>query len=207
MYDEYVLKNGMRIIGERIGHFRSVSVGVWVGVGAQYEQREEMGISHFIEHMLFKGTGKRSSRQISEVMDAVGGQLNAFTAKECTCFYAKVVDEHFRLAMDVLSDIVLHSTFDEAELEKEKGVIVEEINMAEDAPEDLCHELLMEARYGDQPLAWPILGTEGSVRSFDRAKMMGYWRRMYRPERAVLAVAGNYDFGQLIEMAEEMFGG
>ncbi len=205
MYDEHTLPNGLKIIGERIDHFRSVSVGVWVGVGAQYEQRTEMGISHFIEHMLFKGTDRRTSRQISETMDAVGGQLNAFTAKECTCFYAKVVDEHFELAMDVLSDLVLHSTFDAGELEKEKGVILEEINMSEDAPEDLVHELLMEARYGDQHIAWPILGTEQTVRGFSRDDLMGYWHRMYRPDRTVLAVAGHYDWDRLIQLAEKMF--
>ena len=132
MYDQCKLSNGLTLIGERLPHFRSVSVGVWIVAGSQYETREENGLSHFLEHMLFKGTEKRTARQIAEVMDAVGGQLNAFTAKECTCYYAKVIDEHTELAMDVLSDMVIHSTFDEKELAKERGVVLEEISMAED---------------------------------------------------------------------------
>lgn len=206
MFDEYTLKNGLQIVAERIPHFRSVSVGIWIGVGSQHEKKEQTGISHLIEHMLFKGTEKRSAKEIASVMDAVGGQLNAFTAKECTCFYAKVVDEHFELAMDVLGDIVLHSRFDEAELEKEKGVVVEEISMSEDAPDDLVHELLMEAKFGDQPIAWPILGTEQSVRSFKRQDLISFWKTMYRPEKCVLAVAGNYDWEMLIELAEKLLG-
>ena len=207
MFDQLTLPNGLRIIGERIPHFRSVSVGLWLGVGSQYELYEQGGISHFIEHMLFKGTEKRTARQIAQVMDAVGGQLNAFTAKECTCFYAKVVDEHLPLAMDVLSDLVLHSTFSEADLEKEKGVVLEEINMAEDSPEDVVSELIMLARYGNQPLAWPILGTAESVSAFSRDAVLSYYRRMYRPDNCVLAVAGHYEWDQLIQLADEMLGG
>lgn len=207
MFDQLTLPNGLRVIGERIPHFRSVSVGLWLGVGSQYELYEQGGISHFIEHMLFKGTQKRSARQIAQVMDAVGGQLNAFTAKECTCFYAKVVDEHLPLAMDVLSDLVLHSTFSEADLQKEKGVVLEEINMAEDSPEDVVSELIMLARYGNQPLAWPILGTSESVSSFTRDSVLNYYHRMYRPDNCVLAVAGHYDWEKLIQLANEMLGG
>ena len=125
IYDEITLANGLRIIGERIPHFRSVSVGLWIGAGSQYERAEENGLSHFLEHMMFKGTQRRSARQIAEEMDAVGGQMNAFTAKECPCYYAKVIDEDLPLAMDILSDVLLHSTCDERELEKEKGVILE----------------------------------------------------------------------------------
>ena len=190
MYDQCKLNNGLTIIGERLPHFRSISVGVWISAGSQYETREENGLSHFLEHMLFKGTEKRSARQIAEVMDAVGGQLNAFTAKECTCFYAKVIDEHTELALDVLSDIVLHSTFDEKEIEKEKGVVLEEIAMVEDEPEDLAGELIMRAQFGDQPLAWPILGPAENIRAFTRDTIMDYHRRMYRPENSVLAVTG-----------------
>ncbi len=206
MYDQCKLKNGLTIIGERLPHFRSISVGVWVSAGSQYETREENGLSHFLEHMLFKGTEKRSARQIAEVMDAVGGQLNAFTAKECTCFYAKVIDEHTELALDVLSDIVLHSTFDEKEIEKEKGVVLEEIAMVEDEPEDLAGELIMRAQFGDQPLAWPILGPAENIRAFTRDAIVSYHRRMYRPECSVLAVTGNYDWDKLVEMAERFFG-
>lgn len=206
MFDQCKLKNGLTIIGERLPHFRSISVGVWISAGSQYESRDENGLSHFLEHMLFKGTEKRNARQIAEAMDAVGGQLNAFTAKECTCFYAKVIDEHTELALDVLSDVVLHSVFDPAELEKEKSVVLEEISMVEDEPEDLVGELIMRAQFGDQPLAWPILGPAENVRSFTRSTVKDYHRRMYRPECSVLAVTGNYDWEQLVEMAERFFG-
>ncbi len=206
MYNQCKLPNGLTIIGECLPHFRSLSVGVWISAGSQYETREENGLSHFLEHMLFKGTEKRSARQIAEAMDAVGGQLNAFTAKECTCFYAKVIDEHTELALDVLSDIVLHSTFDPTELEKEKGVVLEEISMVEDEPEDLVGDLIMSAQFGDQPLAWPILGPAKNVRAFDRERLIGYQKRMYRPECSVLAVAGNYDWDRLVELATRYFG-
>lgn len=206
MYDELTLENGLRIVGERIPHFRSVSVGIWVAAGSQYEAQSENGISHFLEHMLFKGTQRRSARQIAEEMDAVGGQLNAFTSKECTCYYAKVVDEHLELAVDLLSDLVCHSTFDEGELKKEKGVILEEISMVEDAPEDLVHELLMQAQLGDQPLARPILGSAANIRAFSRDDLMGYWKRMYRPECTVLSIAGNYDWDRLVEMIRSHLG-
>lgn len=206
MFDQLTLNNGLRIVAERIPHFRSVSVGLWLGAGSQYETLEQGGISHFIEHMLFKGTEKRSARQIAEVMDAVGGQLNAFTAKECTCFYAKVVDEHLPLAMDVLSDLVLGSTFDPSDLEKEKGVVLEEINMAEDTPEDVVSELIMLARYGDQPLSRPILGETATVSAFTRAGVLDYHHKLYRPDNCVLAVAGNYDWQALVELAKRYLG-
>ena len=143
VFDQITLPNGLRIVGERIPHFRSVSVGLWVGAGSQYETIPEAGVSHYIEHMVFKGTTSRSARDIAEQMDEVGGQLNAFTSKECTCFYAKVVDEHVRLALDIISDLAARPVFDPVEMEKEKGVVLEEIDMAEDTPEDLVHEMLM----------------------------------------------------------------
>ncbi len=206
MYDQHTLPNGLRIIAEKIPHFRSVSVGLWVGSGSQYEAKQQGGISHFIEHMLFKGTKKRTARDIAEAMDAVGGQLNAFTSKECTCFYAKVVDEDLPLAVDVISDIVLHSVFNPQEIEKEKGVIIEEISMAEDSPEDLVSELIMLAQFGDQPLSRPILGTEESVGGLNRARLLAYYKKFYRPENAVLALAGNYDWNELIQLAERHLG-
>ncbi len=207
IFDQITLPNGLRIIGERIPHFRSVSVGLWLGSGSQYESVPEAGVSHFLEHMVFKGTEKRTARQIAEEMDAVGGQLNAFTAKECTCFYAKVVDEHLPLAMDVISDLVTHPTFDPGEMAKEKGVVLEEIAMAEDTPEDLVHELIMLAHYGDQAVSRPILGTEDSVSGCAREKLHGYWQRMYRPQNAVLAIAGNYDWQAVLDMANDLLGG
>lgn len=203
-FDQITLKNGLRIIGERIPHFRSVSVGFWVGSGSQYETPDEAGLSHFLEHMVFKGTQKRTTRQIAEEMDKVGGQLNAFTSKECTCFYAKVVDEHLPLAMDVLSDLVTAPIFDPAELEKEKGVVIEEINMSADDPEDSVHELLMLANYGDQPVARPILGTEEKIAAYSSEDLRAYWKKMYRPQNTVLALAGNYDWNTVVALAEKL---
>ena len=205
-YDITTLPNGLRVVGESIDHFRSVSVGVWVGSGSQYEAEGEGGLSHFIEHMVFKGTQKRSARQIAEEMDRVGGQLNAFTGKECTCFYAKVMDEHLPLAMDVLTDMVYAPTYDAVELEKEKGVVIEEIAMAEDTPEDLAHEKLMEAHFGDQPLARPILGVEQAIRAYASEDLIAYWRQLYRPQNVVLSVAGHYDWNEVVRMAEDMLG-
>ena len=205
-FDRITLPNGLRIIGEYIPHFRSVSVGLWIGAGSQYETRAQAGMSHFIEHMVFKGTTSRSARDIAEQMDEVGGHLNAFTSKECTCFYAKVVDEHVRLAMDIISDLCVRPIFDAAEMEKEKGVVLEEIDMAEDTPEDLVHELLMLAHFGDQNVARPILGTEDSVNSFTREQVLEYWKQMYRPENAVLAVAGSYRWDEIVAMAREFLG-
>lgn len=205
-FDQITLPNGLRIIGERIPHFRSVSVGLWMGAGSQFEAADEGGVSHFLEHMVFKGTEKRTARQIAEEMDAVGGQLNAFTAKECTCFYAKVVDEHLPLAMDVIADMAVHPAFDPEEMKKEKGVVIEEIAMAEDTPEDLVHEILMLAHYGDQAVSRPILGTEASVAGCSRENLAGYWSRMYRPQNAVLAIAGNYEWEAVLDMARTLLG-
>ena len=206
-FDQTTLPNGLRVIGERIPHFRSVSVGLWLGAGSQYETGGEAGVSHFLEHMVFKGTEKRTARQIAEEMDAVGGLLNAFTAKECTCFDAKVVDEHLPLAMDVIADLAVHPTFDVTEMEKEKGVVLEEIAMAEDTPEDLVHELLMLAHFGDQPVARPILGTGESVSGFTRGDLTRSWNHMYRPQNAVLALAGNYDWPAVLDLAGALLGG
>lgn len=205
-FDQITLPNGLRIIGEYIPQFRSVAVGLWIGAGSQYETRAQAGMSHYIEHMVFKGTTSRSARDIAEQMDEVGGHLNAFTSKECTCFYAKVVDEHVRLAMDIISDLCVRPVFDPNEMEKEKGVVLEEIDMAEDTPEDLVHELLMLAHFGDQPVARPILGTEETVNAFTREQVMDYWQRMYRPENAVLAVAGSYKWDDILAMANEFLG-
>lgn len=206
MYEEFTLSNGLRVVAEKIPHFRSVSVGLWIGAGSMYETAEENGLSHFIEHMLFKGTQRRSAKQIAQEMDAIGGQMNAFTAKECTCYYAKVIDEHFEKALDLLSDLVLGATFDEAEFEKERGVILEEIAMVEDTPEDLVYELLAQAIFGDQSLARPILGPAQQIRTVSRDTLVQFRNRHYRPDNTVLAVAGNYDWTQLKELAEKMLG-
>ena len=205
-FDLMTMPNGLRVIGERIPHFRSASVGLWVGTGSQHETPAEAGLSHFLEHMVFKGTEKRTARQIAEEMDAVGGQLNAFTSKECTCFYAKTVDEHLPLAMDVVCDLAVHPSFDAKEMEKEKGVVLEEISMSEDTPEDLVHELLMLAYYGDQPIARPILGSEERISGYARQDLVNYWSARYRPQNCVFSIAGNYDWAQVQELLEKHLG-
>jgi len=205
-FDLLTMPNGLRVIGERIPHFRSASVGLWIGAGSQNELPAEAGMSHFLEHMVFKGTKKRSARQIAEEMDAVGGQLNAFTSKECTCFYAKTVDEHLPLAVDVVCDLGVNPSFDAREMEKEKGVVLEEISMAEDTPEDVVHELLMLARFGDQPIARPILGSVESVSGCRREDLAAYWQRMYRPQNAVFSIAGNYDWDRVQALLAQHLG-
>ena len=205
MIVERTLKSGVRVVAEPMEHVRSVALGVWVDTGSVRESAAESGASHFIEHMLFKGTERRSAEQIAAEMDAIGGNLNAFTSKECTCFYAKVLDEHLPIAADMLSDIVLHSAFDEKELKKEQGVVVEEILMNEDAPEDLVAERVNELFFGDDPLAHPILGTEKTVRSFDRDALLGYKDKHYVPKNFVIACAGHFDVDELMKLLAEKF--
>ena len=205
-FDLMTMPNGLRVVGERIPHFRSVSVGLWIGTGSQNEYPDEAGISHFIEHMVFKGTQRRSARQIAEEMDAVGGQLNAFTSKECTCFYAKTVDEHLPLATDVVCDLAVNPAFDAGEREKEKGVVLEEISMAEDTPEDVVHELLMLAMFGDQNVARPILGSEERISAYGREDLVKYWNSFYRPQNAVFSIAGNYDWDRVQELLHSQLG-
>ncbi len=206
MYDTYTLPNGLRVIAEPIPHFRSVSVGLWIGAGSMTETPGENGLSHFLEHMLFKGTEKRSARDVAEVMDGIGGQINAFTSKECTCYYAKVMDEHLPVAMDVLCDLLRNATLDEGELEKERGVILEEIAMVEDTPEDIVHDLLTEAALDGSPLALPILGQAKDIERYKRADLAAYRATHYRPDSTVLAVAGRYDWDKLRALVEEHLG-
>ena len=206
-FDFIRLGNGMRIIGEPIGAFKSVSVGLWVQSGSLYETESENGISHFIEHMLFKGTNKRTARDIAAEMDSVGGLLNAFTEKECTCFYTKVVDEKLPLAMDMIAELVLNSRLDTDDIKREKGVVLEEIDMAEDTPDDLVFDLSSRAHYGDQQAALPVLGTKETLTAFTREDICAYIKRMYRPECTVLAVAGSYVWSEVVEMAEQFYGG
>ncbi|MEG0766725.1 MAG: pitrilysin family protein [Clostridia bacterium] len=206
MYEEYVLDNGLRVITEHIPHVRSVSVGLWIGAGSMHEKPQENGLSHFLEHMLFKGTQRRSARAIAEEMDAIGGQINAFTSKECTCYYAKVMDAHLPIAMDVLCDLLLYATLDETELNKERGVILEEIAMVEDTPEDLVHDLLSETILAGNPLAQPILGPADQIRSYTRKALADYRDAHYRPDNTVLAIAGNYAPDTLRALVEKHLG-
>ena len=206
MCDEFVLDNGVRVIAEYIPHFPSVSVGLWIGAGSMYETEEENGLSHFVEHMLFKSTNRRTTREIAGEMDAIGGQVNAFTAKECTCYYAKVIAEHLERAMDLLTDLLLGARLEEEEFEKERGVILEEIAMCEDTPEDLVYDLLAQAYFGDHSLSRPILGTHEQIASVTRQALIDFRRKHYRPDNTVLAVAGQYDLQALKAMAQRYLG-
>ena len=206
MNDQWILPNGLRVIGERLPYLRSVSIGVWLGVGSMMELPRENGLSHFLEHMVFKGTAKRSARQIAEEMDAVGGQLNAFTGKDCTCYYAKVIEENLPLAVDILADLTCHAVLDETELNKERGVILEEIAMDEDSPEDLVHELLSKAQFGDQSLGMPILGPAELIERYTPADLAAYRAKHYRPDNTVVALAGNYDPDEVKALVEQFFG-
>lgn len=207
MIFEQTLGNGVRVVGESMENVRSCSIGVWVGTGSVFEREDEGGASHFIEHMLFKGTEGRSAEDIAQQMDGIGGNINAFTSKECTCFYAKVLDENLDLAVDILSDIVLHSKFDPEEIKKEQGVVCEEILMTQDSPEDLAHETIAELYYEGDPLSLPILGTEQSVRAFTREKLQAYMKRQYAAERIVIAAAGHFEKDRLMGLVNEKFGG
>ena len=204
MFDQITLPSGLRVVGERIDHVRSCTVGVWVKVGSMNEAPQENGLSHFIEHMVFKGTQNRSARDIAEEMDMVGGQLNAFTSKECTCYYAKVTDDELRLAVDILADLSLRPTFDEKELNKERGVVLEEIAMVEDTPDDLVHELLADVQYSGS-LRYPILGPGSQIRQYTRQDLVCYWSRHYVPENMVLAIAGHYDWEAFLAMVNQYF--
>ena len=204
MFDMITLPNGLRVVGEKLDHVRSCTVGVWVKVGSMNEAPEENGMSHFIEHMVFKGTTNRSARDIAEEMDMVGGQLNAFTSKECTCYYAKVTDDELRTAVDILADLALRPTFDEKELNKERGVVLEEIAMVEDTPDDLVHELLADAQFSGS-LRCPILGPASLIRRYSREDMVRYWSRHYVPQNMVLAIAGHYDWNAFLELVNTYF--
>ena len=199
------LTNGIRVIMEPMDTLRSVSIGVWVNAGSVYETGADAGISHFIEHMVFKGTARRSAADIAAEMDAVGGNLNAFTAKECTCFYAKVLDEDLPLAVDMLSDITLHPALDEQEMEKEKRVVIEEILMSEDSPEDKAFETAGAAYYSGTVLSSAILGTEKTVSAFTRDQVLSYMARRYVSGNMVIACAGSFVPERLLSLLEESF--
>ena len=207
MHDEWLLSNGLRVVGERLPYLRSVSIGAWMHVGSMMEKPAESGLSHFLEHMVFKGTEKRTARQIAEEMDAVGGQLNAFTGRDCTCFYAKVIDENLELAVDILSDLVTGATMDETELEKERGVILEEISMDEDSPEDLVHDMLQSAQFGEQSPGQPILGPANQIAAYTREDLLNFRRKHYAPKETVVALAGNYDPDKVLAWVTKYFGG
>jgi len=199
------LKNGVRVISEEMPHVRSVSMGVWIKTGSRRETSTENGISHFIEHMLFKGTKNRSAEEIARSVDSIGGGLDAFTAKEMVSYNTKVLDEHLPLAFDVLADMVRNPLFREADIEKEKGVILEELKMEVDNPEYLLHDIFSSNFYKDHPLGKPIIGTKDTVRAFDRAMIDDYYQRYYSPSNILITAAGNLNHERLVDLARQYF--
>jgi len=200
-----VIDGGIRVITEEIPYFKSVSIGVWVTTGSRDEHPNENGISHFIEHLLFKGTERRTAFDIAREIDSVGGALNAFTGREHTCFYAKVLDKNMPLGIDLLSDIFLHPLLDPKDVEKERMVILQEIKMVEDAPDDLIHDLFNRVCWGNHPLGYPILGTSDLVQSFTRDQILRYYKDNYQPNRVIICAAGNLHHQEMVDRIGEAF--
>lgn len=192
MYETITLSNGVRILTEPVPGVRSASLGIWIGAGSRHEQPTENGAAHFIEHMVFKGTSRRTAAELAEEMDAIGGQINAFTTKECTCFYARVLDTHLPQATDLLCDMLFHSQFREEDIQTERGVILEEIGMYEDNPEDLCAERLAASVFKGSALARPILGKKATLDKMTGAWLRDYMSRHYLPGDFVVALAGSF---------------
>jgi predicted Zn-dependent peptidase len=206
LLNKHILSNGLRVVVEPIPTCRSVSFGIWVKTGSRNEQSDNNGISHFIEHMLFKGTDKYTAKDIAELFDGIGGNVNAFTSKEYTCYYAKVLDEHLPIAVEALADMFFRSTFDQTELEKEKNVIFEEISMYEDTPDDMVHDLIASAAYEDHSLGYTIIGTEQTLTPMNSDTLKKFMKDQYTIENTVIAVAGNID-ESILSLMEEHFGG
>jgi predicted Zn-dependent peptidase len=200
------LANGVRVLSERLPDLTSVTVGIWVENGSRYERVEQAGISHFLEHLFFKGTARRTAAQIAEEIDAVGGVLNAFTGKEYTCYYAKVLREHLPLALDLLADIFTHSTFAAEEIERERSVVIQEISQVEDTPDDYVHELFNLAFWPGHPLSRPIAGSAATVSAFGRDDFLRFLDARYRPDRILVAAAGALGHEDLVEVAARHFG-
>ncbi|GAB7027225.1 M16 family metallopeptidase [Geotalea toluenoxydans] len=203
MIKKTTLKNGVRVISEALPNLSSVSIGIWVANGSRHERRESNGVAHFIEHLLFKGTTNRTALDIAREIDSVGGILNAFTSREYVCYYAKVLDRFLPKAVDILADIFTNSIFDPEEIEKERKVILQEINMVEDNPEDLVHDLFHQKFWKHHPLGMSILGDQQSVSGLTREKIIGFKDRMYRAEDIIIAAAGNVDHQELLALLEK----
>jgi len=204
-YQKTVLPNGIRIVTEEIPYVRSVSVGVWVDAGSRDEQESTNGISHFLEHMVFKGTRRFSAQQIAQSLESVGGYLNAFTTKEQTCFYARILDSNLREAIDVISDLVQYPVFNKKEMEKEKRVILEELKNIEDDPDDLIHDYLDRSVYQRHPLGFPIIGKAENISDFSKTDLTQYAGAHYVPERMVVSAAGNFKHADLVKLIEKYF--
>jgi predicted Zn-dependent peptidase len=200
-----VLPNGLTVITEQMQHIRSISIGIWIKTGSRDEDLQWNGISHFIEHMVFKGTAHRSAEDIARQVDSIGGNMDAFTAKECICFNMKVLDEHLPIAMDVLSDLVLNPTFETQDITRERGVILEEIKMDEDSPDYLVHEIFTLNFWKDHPLGKPILGTKDTVKRFERPPVLDFYAQRFSPGNIIISAAGNLDHAKFVELASKHF--
>lgn len=207
MYTKDTLESGIRVVTEFIPYVNSVSIGVWVANGSRNENVNNNGISHFIEHMMFKGTDKRSAKEIAESIEEIGGQINAFTGKEATCYYIKVLDSHLDIAIDVLSDMLMKSRLSDEDIEKEKGVILEEISMYEDSPEDLVSDLLSKAMWPESSAGYPILGTCDTIKEFNHENIKNYIDDCYTGNNTVVSIVGNFDYNKLLELIRVKFDG
>jgi len=210
MMTEYIeittLPNGVRVVSETVPYVQSVSVGIWVGVGSRDEDRPVRGITHFIEHMLFKGTPTRDARQIADEIESRGGNLNAFTDKEYTCYHARALAEHVGVVMDVLTDMLRHSLLDPTELSREKNVVLEEIRRYKDTPDDLIHDIFAQTLWKTHPLGRPIIGTERTVAGLERAHLADYIATHYTPDRIVVSAAGNVTHAEMVALTEKHLG-
>ncbi len=206
MYQKTVLSNGIRIITEKIEHYKSVSLGIWVSTGSRDENNINNGVSHFIEHMVFKGTPSRDTLLIAKELDAIGGLSNAFTGKEYTCFHSKVLDKDFLTLAEILSDIFLNSSFDSEDIEREKQVVLQEISMVDDSPEEQVHELFNTQFFNDHPLGLSVLGTSETVSSITRDTIFEHMKMYYSPDRIIIAAAGNIEHDDVVGTFEKQFG-
>jgi predicted Zn-dependent peptidase len=199
------LSNGLTVITEQMQHIRSASIGIWLQTGSRDEDSESNGISHFIEHMVFKGTKHRTAEEIARQVDSIGGNMDAFTAKECICFNVKVLDEHVPTALDILSDLVLNPVFDAPDIARERGVILEEIKMDEDNPDYLVHEIFTQNFFKDHPLGKPILGTKETVKRFERPSVVEAYAHRFAPGNIIVSAAGNLDHDRFVELVTKAF--
>lgn len=205
MYYRGKLDNGIKVVMEKIPYVNSISIGVFVDTGTKDESKDINGISHFIEHMVFKGTKERDAKGIAEAIDNVGGQMNAFTGYEYTCYYVKVLDKHLLTAVDILSDILMNPKFSEEDIENEKKVILEEIKMYLDSPEDIVFDMLHEMMFKGTPFAYPILGTEETIKYINRKSVYDFYKKFYVPENIVISVVGNFNEKEMIDILNNYF--
>jgi len=206
MYHKTELSNGIRILTEKLEHFKSVSLGIWVGTGSRDEDENSNGISHFIEHMIFKGTPSRDTLLIAKELDAIGGLSNAFTGKENTCYHSRVLDKHFPILAEILSDIFLNSIFDPEDIDRERQVILQEISMVEDSPEEQVHELFNSQFFCNHPLGKSVLGTSETIANINRDTILDYISRYYSPDRIIIAAAGDIEHDKVVDAFEKSFG-